>query len=211
MTSEALKQRLERCAQTPSPGFGENPYLVGGRPLSPPRGVKPKESEVLILLYPNPQGQWHIPLIKRSSGGGVHDHQMGLPGGKIEPLDTHKGAAAQREMMEELGVKSEAYRMIAALSPLYIPPSNFWVQAFVAISERPLEFVREVKEVASVHPMPLSKVFPEPEIGQRRLSLASGMSLNTKGFWLEQEWVWGATAIMLGEFSAWISAPDGSR
>ena len=211
MTIEALQQRLKRCAAMPSPGFAENPYLVGGRPMTPPKSVKPKESEVLILLYPEAEGQWHIPLIKRSPGVGVHAHQMGLPGGKIEPQDQEKGAAAQREMREELGIEPDAYQIIGALSPLYIPPSNFWVQAFVGISTCPLEFIRETREVASVHPLPLSKLFPGPEISQHKVLLATGMSINTKGFWLGPEWVWGATAIMLGEFSAWISAPDGSR
>lgn len=107
-------------------------------------------ASILCLLYPK-GGKLHFPLIQRAiAKGDKHSGQMSFPGGKLESTDKSKQAAALREANEEIGILSEDVMMLGALTPLYVPASNFQIFPFVGYLDYMPTFIPEVREVAEV-------------------------------------------------------------
>ena len=135
----------------------------------------PKKAAVLAAFYPDQKGDTHLLLIKRQGGKDVHAHQIAFPGGQYEPSDLDLKTTALREAYEEVGILPAQISCVRALTAVYIPPSNFLVQPFMARYDKQLPFVLENSEVHSVLEVPLSP------IGQRRLSekpMGSTVSFN---------------------------------
>ena len=78
---------------------------------------------------------------------------------KSIPSDQTPWDAAKRELWEELGISPQQITQIRKITPLYIPPSHFWVDCFLAYSNAKTELnldQNEVKEVISVSLLNLS-------------------------------------------------------
>src|SRR6201988_3139820 len=124
--------RLKIELQKPLPGTDaqfEMAHIKREKIIHPTEGYRP--SAVLILLYPDLEKKATILLIERSIYPGYHSGQIALPGGKAEPLDIDLQQTALREFFEETG-SSETPEIIGALSPMYIPVSQFMVQPYIA-------------------------------------------------------------------------------
>jgi len=91
-----------------------------------------KQSAVLALFYPDLDMQTKLALILRKTYKGVHSAQIGFPGGKVEEEDENLEFTAVRETHEEIGVLPSHITVIKELTQVYIPPSNFNVQPFLA-------------------------------------------------------------------------------
>ena len=134
---ESLKSRLDQ----PLPGE-EAQYLMA--PISRPRlrealskATEKRQSAVLLYLFPR-RGEWRLVLMKRPDYDGTHSGQMSIPGGRLEPGETHRQAAL-REFAEETGVKVDDEHLLGGLSRLFIPPSNFLVNPLSPIpGKRPV-------------------------------------------------------------------------
>jgi 8-oxo-dGTP pyrophosphatase MutT (NUDIX family) len=158
----------------------------------------PKKSGVLLLFYPD-EGAVYFPLIKRPQYPGVHSGQVGFPGGKMEPSDPDILFTALRETEEEIGIDAGKVEVLGRLSDLYIPASNFLVTPVVGLIDQKPSFVPEQREVARIIATEVISLF-HPEIRkQTQLAVGGGMYLNTPYFAVEQEVVWGATAMILSE------------
>ncbi len=94
----------------------------------------------MAAFYPDLNEETHLLLIKRQGGNGVHAHQIALPGGKYESFDFDLKETALREAYEEVGILKTQIRSVRALSSLYIPPSNFIVQPFMALYDKAITF-----------------------------------------------------------------------
>lgn len=154
---------------------------------------------VLILLYPENNQKIHFPLIVRPEYEGVHSGQVALPGGKQDEEDTDFIATALRETCEEIGVEVDRTQVLGRLSELYIPPSNFIVHPIVAaITEKPT-FVPSAREVAKLLTVDLTSL-----LGDARREVKDvvwrGKTVNLPFYNIEDHMVWGATAMILGEF-----------
>lgn len=159
----------------------------------------PKKAAVLATFYPDLNEETHLLLIKRQGGNGVHAHQIALPGGKYESYDLDLKEAALREAYEEVGILKTQIRSVRALSSLYIPPSNFIVQPFMALYDKQLPFVLETSEVHSVIEVSLSVLVREDIVTSQWVQLSQSAKVKVPGFSIGDEWVWGATAMMLSE------------
>jgi 8-oxo-dGTP pyrophosphatase MutT (NUDIX family) len=158
----------------------------------------PKKSGVLLLFYPE-EGAVYFPLIKRPQYPGVHSGQVGFPGGKMEPSDPDILFTALREAEEEIGIDAGKVEVLGRLSDLYIPTSNFLVTPVVGFIQEKPSFVPEQREVARIITTELVSLF-RPEVRkQTQLALGGGMYLDTPYFAVEEEVVWGATAMILSE------------
>ena len=119
-----------------------------------------REAGVLALLYPKPDAAsgpngTPVPtLVLTVRREDVPDHpgQVSFPGGQREAGET-LDETALREAHGEVNLPPDPVRLHGALTPLYIPPSNFCVHPFVGTVDgvpdlRPTD--REVGEILHV-------------------------------------------------------------
>jgi 8-oxo-dGTP pyrophosphatase MutT (NUDIX family) len=121
-----------------------------------------------------------------------------LPGGRIDLGETAE-AAALREASEEIGVNPASVRILGALTPLYVLVSRFLVTPFVGVTASRPDFRIAEREVAELIEAPLD------QLRDRRIlhwdsRTPEGFLIDFPYFSLGHHRVWGATAMMLGEF-----------
>jgi 8-oxo-dGTP pyrophosphatase MutT (NUDIX family) len=188
--------------QGPLPGYDAHERMMPATRKTIYRDIQvpddAKKSAVLILMYPGVDGLY-FPLIERTEYPGVHSKQIGLPGGAWETEDADFVATALRETEEEIGVSRHAIEVLGQLSPLYIPPSNFWVQPVVGCVHTKPTFVPDPAEVASVIETALAQLHDPGIVTQSKIQHSSGASLTVPSFVIQGHVVWGATAMMLSE------------
>ena len=158
----------------------------------------PRPGGVIILLYED-EGVIKFPLIKRHEYAGAHGGQVSLPGGKAE---TGEDAiqAALRECEEEIGVPAHTIDVLGKLSDFLVIPSNYIVTPVVAsTSTRPL-FKPDAYEVARILEARLTEISDENAVKQKEILVAGKYRMIAPHFEIENEVVWGATAMMLNEF-----------
>jgi 8-oxo-dGTP pyrophosphatase MutT (NUDIX family) len=155
------------------------------------------KAAVMILLYLRDDA-WNVVFIRRPSTVLHHKDQISFPGGGIEPGEDFVQAAL-RETREEIGVPPEKVRVLGALTPLYIPPSNFCVYPVVAAVDGPLSFTPQAEEVAEVIEVPLDRLL-EPETVHEETRTIRGETVSVPFYAHGGHKIWGATAMVLAEF-----------
>jgi 8-oxo-dGTP pyrophosphatase MutT (NUDIX family) len=160
--------------------------------------VPPKRGSVLILLYEE-NGIIKLPLIKRPTYPGAHSGQVSLPGGKVEP-DEDAFQAALREGQEEIGVIQEDVQIIGRLSDFNVLPSNFIVSPIIGAINYVPNFLPDTREVEKIIFAELSALLAEDAIKEKEILAAGVYPMIAPHFLVEDEIVWGATAMMLNEF-----------
>lgn len=196
-----LEQFLEKRLQEPLPGAQAH-EVMRAKPMGtviPNFGHKtpPKPGSVLILLYET-EGIVHFPLIKRPEYLGAHSGQISLPGGKAERNETPVETAL-REGEEEIGIKAEEVRVLGALSEFFVIPSNFLVTPVVGILKQEPVFKADAYEVERILHGNLQELLRTEAIRQKEILAAGRFTMLAPHFEIENEIVWGATAMMLNE------------
>jgi len=165
----------------------------------------PRDAAVLILLYPNKENKINILLTKRASYNGTHSGQISFPGGKKEVNDMDLYQTAIREATEETGVLKSDITFIKQLSKTYIPPSNFWVHPFLAITNKTPIF-KPNYEVETIIEFPLKELLDDKNILIKKISTSYMKNADTPCFIFKNEIIWGATAMILSEIKDLIKA-----
>ena len=160
---------------------------------------KAKYAGVLALFYPDKYGQTSFVLILRKTYKGVHSAQVGFPGGKLEKNDKSLEEAAIRETVEEVGVQPNTIAIVRDLSQIYIPPSNFYVFPFIAITEKTPQFKKEEKEVEAIIEVSLKEFLDDNALFEKKVKTSYSLEIEVPAFKLNGYTVWGATAMMLSE------------
>ena len=206
MTDQTLITALRQALARPLPGWERQRLMAPENrrtDISRMALVRDdhRESSVLLLLYPDMGEQLHFVLTKRPEYDGVHSGQISFPGGRKEPGERPQETAL-RETHEEIGVPATQITLLGQLSRLYIPPSNFMVYPFVGFSPARPAFAPSPREVAQLIEPPLTLLFDEtthreeirefPQVGKARVPYLDIFGHK----------VWGATAMILSEFSA---------
>lgn len=155
-------------------------------------------SSVTLILY-NKDHETQSLFIKRATYSGYHSNQYALPGGKMEKSDITTAQTAIRETHEELGIVMKPQEIIGQLDPIIIPISNYIIFPFVAF----LEYAPEVKpdniEVEKCYHYPISELFsPNSEI-QTEVNINNTL-VEVSAYKIQNQIIWGATAIMLYDF-----------
>lgn len=199
----SLKERLQY--QLP----GEKGQLKMSPQPSAPRFNKKswetaRKGAVLILLYPG-KDDVYFPLIRRPEYNGVHSGQVALPGGARDDNDQDLIETALREAEEEVGLDKQKVNVIGELSELYIPPSNFLVKPIVGIVDYQPKFKKDPFEVAAIIEAQLTPFYDASYAGKTIVHTAYGSIKNTPFYPVADQVVWGATAMILGEFSMVLS------
>lgn len=163
--------------------------------------LKPRLGGVLLMLFER-DGLLKIVFTKRKDYPGVHSGQISFPGGKRDESDVDLTATALRETEEEIGISKQQITLIGSLSPLYIPPSNFMVYPSVGFANGRVNFIPQETEVAEVLEIPLDFFLDQNNINlEAEIVLFDGNKVKAPAFIYNEHKIWGATAIVLSEFS----------
>jgi len=192
---------LEEHLQQPLPGLEAQIRLAPVDRIKDLQNVtgplNAKESAVLALLFPF-KDDIGILLIKRTADNSVHSRQVSFPGGKKEPDDTDLVATALRETEEETGIPQEDITVLGTLSKIYIHPSNFNVFPFVGyINYDPEVYAND--EVEKPLKIPLSELSDSRFPVNKDITGHDGKIYPVPCYYIQNEIIWGATAMMLSE------------
>jgi 8-oxo-dGTP pyrophosphatase MutT (NUDIX family) len=199
---------IRAALHKPLPGLAAQLKLAPEYRVESLRATPPADARaagVLILLYQY-DGRWHFPLMKRVEDGLVHSGQISLPGGSQEPGESLRETAL-REACEEIGAACAEVEVLGQLSTIYIPPSNFLVTPTVGYaSERP-DFRCDPREVAELIEVPLRVLF-DRDVVRREPWPLRGVTVEVPFYQIGPHKVWGATAMILSEFSLLLAEMD---
>jgi 8-oxo-dGTP pyrophosphatase MutT (NUDIX family) len=198
LLAEAIKAQVENSL----PGIEAHKTMLPKGRLMPNdylnNIVNYKQSAVFALLFKE-ENKINILLTQRHHYEGKHSGQISFPGGKKEEQDAHLLATAFRETYEEIGVQQKSIELIAPLSPLYIPVSNFFVQPYLGYMSSLPNFILNEREVKSIVKFPLQSLNNPSLIKTKKIEASSGLFLTVPAYQLDEHIIWGATAMMLKE------------
>jgi len=209
MRFDAVVARLTALPDPlPPPAEQLMPVVLGSGPSrrtwpEPPPGREPRSAAVLVLLYPDADGDTRVVLIERTAGGGVHGGQVSFPGGRAEPDDPDLVATALREAAEEVGLDPDAaeVRIVGQLDRFWIPVSDFEVTPVVAVAATRPAMTASPDEVARIVEPPMARFLPEaPIVVVERL--IGEWPLRYGAYEVDGLSVWGATARILSQLGA---------
>ncbi len=168
--------------------------------------IEPRIASVLLLLHHHNQNV-NFTLIKRPDYNGTHGGQVSFPGGKLEMHETVKEAAI-RETEEEIGIPKNEINILGELTQVYIPPSNFLITPFIGFIDTPPTYTPDQREVDFVFDVSLSDLLNEQNVKTKKIPMSKHgkekLYINAPYFELNNQTVWGATALVLSEFKELI-------
>lgn len=161
-----------------------------------------KKAAVMLLIYPKNEAL-HTVLIQRTSTNqnDKHSGQISFPGGKLEKNDESMAFCAKRETFEEIGVPTEDIELLGALTPIYIPVSDFHVFPFVGFVEKEPFWQKQQSEVVEVLQVPLFHFLEEKNEGKTTINVQGFTLQDVPYFDVFGKKVWGATAMILSEMN----------
>jgi len=176
-----------------------HPPADGGRP-----------SAVLVLFAEGPSGP-EVLLIERASTMRSHAGQPAFPGGATDADDDGPVATALREAAEEVGLDPSSVQAIAAMPPIWLPPTGFVVTPVLAWWHAPHPVsALDAAEVAAVARVPIVElVDPANRTNVRHSSGYVGPAFHASGML-----IWGFTAALLDRLltgGGWALPWDTSR
>jgi 8-oxo-dGTP pyrophosphatase MutT (NUDIX family) len=139
-----------------------------------------------------------VPLTVRGLGLARHAGQISLPGGAADPGETIVDAAL-REASEEIGIDPSSVRVLGELTPVHVLVSGFTLHPIVGVTETQPDFVAAPGEVEEILEISLDDLRDASRI-RRGLRMREGLAIEYPYFDLVGHQVWGATAMILGEF-----------
>jgi 8-oxo-dGTP pyrophosphatase MutT (NUDIX family) len=195
---------LQHDLQQPLPGRTAQ-YLMAPQPrpgaeLDEISNPNARKSSVLLLFYPYADTVY-FPLMLRPTYPGVHSGQVGLPGGGHEESDGNLIQTALREAHEEIGVDPAQVKVLGQLSTLYIRPSNNLVLPVVGWADERPTFLPDPREVALLIEASLLE-FIDPANRRTEVWELQNRTANVPIFGVQNQVIWGATAMILGELLA---------
>jgi len=120
-----------------------------------------RAAAVAIVIVPGPAGEPAFLLTRRNAGLTQHSGQFALPGGRVDPGED-AGAAARRELAEELGVTLGPERILGQLDD-FATRSRFAITPVVLWGPDVHELAPNPAEVALVFRVPLQELY-QPEV-----------------------------------------------
>ncbi len=201
MSLQELIHELDKRLKDPLPATAAH-ELLRARPVSgqfPDFGHKlpPRPGSVLILLFEE-NGVIKLPLTKRATYKGAHSAQISFPGGKAEAGE-NAIQAALREAEEEIGIHQADVNVIGQLSDFNVIPSNFLVTPIVGSLNYVPVFKPDPREVEKIIYAELTGLIRDDAVYEEEILAAGVYPMIAPHFLIEDEIVWGATAMMLNE------------
>jgi 8-oxo-dGTP pyrophosphatase MutT (NUDIX family) len=175
--------------------FAPSPGTRGWRAGEFPVGAR--VAAALLCLYPAESGV-AIPLTVRALTLARHAGQISLPGGATDPGET-LAQAALREASEEIGLDPSSVRVLGELTPIHVLVSGFTLHPVVGVTDVRPTFRAAPGEVEAIVEVSLEDLQDASRIktGTRQ---REGIDVDYSYLDLGGHQVWGATAMILGEF-----------
>lgn len=156
-----------------------------------------------------------VPMVRREAGltilltqrsDHLYDHagQISFPGGRTEAHDDSPAATALRETYEEIGLPHSHVEVLGLL-PEYTTVTGYRVTPVVGLVSSPPILNLDAFEVAEAFEVPLS-FFLDPGNHQRNTLQFQGRTRHYYAMPYEQRYIWGATAGMLMNLYALLTA-----
>ena len=204
MDFEDFKTRVPKLKKIALPGEEAHHKLVPLRRIEEMAGLdiakrNPNRAGVMAVFYPGLDRLTNLVLILRKTYRGVHSNQIGFPGGRVEASDRDIMHTALRETEEEVGIPQNDIQVIKELTKLYIPPSNFWVHPFIGMLDKTPKMIAQESEVEQIIEVSLDHFLDEKNLVKQNLSTTYAEDIEVPAFLLNNQIVWGATAMMLSE------------
>ena len=156
-----------------------------------------RSAAALLLIYPGEDGV-AVPLTVRASTLPRHAGPISLPGGATDPGET-LAQAALREASDEIGVDPAQVRVLGELTPVHVLVSGFTLHPVVGVSDTRPPFQAAAGEVAEIVEVRLEDLRDASRI-RTGTHIREGVAVEYPYFDLCGHQVWGATAMVLGEF-----------
>ena len=156
-----------------------------------------------------------VPVVRREAGltilltqrtDHLYDHagQISFPGGRSEADDESPAATALRETFEEIGLPHSHVEVLGLL-PEYTTVTGYHVTPVVGLVSSPPQLTLDTFEVAEAFEVPLT-FFLDPGNHQRNTLQYQGRTRHYYAMPYEQRYIWGATAGMLMNLYACLTA-----
>ena len=209
MDFEDFKTRVPKLKKIALPGEEAHHKLVPLRRIEEMAGLdigkrNPSRAGVMAVFYPGKDRLTNLVLILRKTYRGVHSNQIGFPGGRIEASDRNILHTALRETEEEVGIPQNDIEVIKELTKLYIPPSNFWVHPFIGMLDKTPKMIAQESEVEQILEVSLAHFLDDKNLVKQSLSTSYAEDIEVPAFLLNNQIVWGATAMMLSEIKVML-------
>lgn len=162
-----------------------------------------RQSGVAVILFENGNHEREIALIQRPEYEGKHGGQVSFPGGKKEDSDLDLLETAMRECYEEIGVNLQKSHYLGALTSVFIPVSQFYVEPHVFFLPEKPDFIPDAYEVSEVFSIKVLDLLDDANVQLTNIRISEQFSMkDVPYFALENKVIWGATAVILSELKA---------
>jgi len=158
-----------------------------------------RQAAVLICLVNDGKNDTGVVLIRRNEYDGVHSGQISFPGGRYEDGDTDMISTALREADEETNIRKSDVEVIGKITPVFIPPSNFFVTPVLAWAENQPELIPDPSEVSEIMIVSLADLMDPANRQVRNIAHREFNFIDVPCFYIHGNIIWGATAMMLME------------
>lgn len=201
-----LVSEIEKRLRNKLPGEKAHVIMAPAGNLPPKLAGKPGRAGVLILLFPH-MDKLSTVLIKRTKYPGPHSGQISLPGGKSEKGESLINTAL-REAGEETGIDTDSIKILGILTPLYIPVSNIEVQPVIGYTGKEPGFVLNAGEVDYLIILPVEQLLRGNREKITKTLKVRDQIIKAPGYLIQNEYIWGATAMILSEFIEILAGMD---
>ena len=159
-----------------------------------------RTAAVLLPVFRDAEGELRIVLVVRADDGGQHGGQLGLPGGKPEPVDADLLATALREAEEEIGLPPNDVEVVAALEPLATQATGWLVHPFLGRVPPDTRWRLQETEIVGIL-TPAARTLADPASRARLpfTSLRFPEPLLVDGIDVEGHVLWGMTLRLLDD------------
>jgi 8-oxo-dGTP pyrophosphatase MutT (NUDIX family) len=165
-------------------------------------GVRP--SAVLVVLADDQRGDAGVLLTRRSTALRNHSGEMSFPGGRIDGDETAVEAAV-REAHEEVGLDPASVEIVGELNHLATVVSRSHIVPIVGRIPHQIELSPASAEVERVMWVPLTEFVRTDTYRAERWTVPWGERV-LYFFELDDETVWGATAVILRDLFSRLGA-----
>lgn len=187
-----LPGRASQIKMAPEPVDEGNPK----REMEAPDHAR--ASSVLILIFPNREGELELTLTLRTSNIN-HGGQLSFPGGRAEDNETEIETAL-REANEEIGITTADVQIAGSLSKLYIAHSNNYITPVVGFLDYVPELTLNPDEVEESFSVELESLLGKKNLTVENWNLRESATYKVPYWDVHRVPLWGATAMILSEF-----------